>query len=68
VYKERLSQSALYYASTQVSDAEAAAVFAWLKKKGMRFHLGTDEATELTEAQVQLKRIQRAEPDQVLME
>jgi len=52
VYKERLSQSALYYASTQVSDAEAAAVFAWLKKKGMRFHLGTDEATELTEAQV----------------
>jgi L-fucose isomerase-like protein len=52
VYKERLSQSALYYAATQVSDAEAAAVFAWLKKKGMRFHLGTDEATELTEAQV----------------
>lgn len=52
VYKERLSQSALYYTSTQVSDAEAATVFAWLKKKGMRFHLGTDDATELTEAQV----------------
>lgn len=52
VYKERLSQSALYYASTQVSDAEARAVYDWLRKKGMSFHLGTDEATELTEAQV----------------
>ncbi len=52
VYKERLSQSALYYGATQVSDAEARAVFDWLKAKGMRFHLGTNEATELTEAQV----------------
>ena len=52
VYKERLSQSALYYGATQVSDAEARAVFDWLKAKGMKFHLGTDEATELTENQV----------------
>ena len=52
VYKERLSQSALYYETTQVKDAEAKAVFSWLVKKGMRFHLGTDEATELTRAQV----------------
>src|SRR3954468_10785217 len=52
VYKERLSQSALYYGATQVSDAEARAVYDWLGKKGMTFHLGTDEATELTEAQV----------------
>jgi hypothetical protein len=52
VYKERLSQSALYYESTQVGEEEARAVFAWLVKKGMKFHLGTDEATELTEAQV----------------
>jgi len=52
VYKERLSQSALYYGATQVPDAEARAVYDWLKKKGMTFHLGTDEATELTEAQV----------------
>ena len=52
VYKERLSQSALYYGATQVSDAEAQAVYQWLLKKGMKFHLGTDEATELTEAQV----------------
>ncbi len=52
VYKERLSQSALYYGATQVSDAEARAVFDWLRAKGMKFHLGTDEATELTESQV----------------
>lgn len=52
VYKERLSQSALYYGATQVSDADAQAVYQWLVKKGMKFHFGTDEATELTEAQV----------------
>lgn len=52
VYKERLSQSALYYAATQVSEAEGRAIYAWLKKKGMTFHLGSDEATELTEQQI----------------
>jgi len=52
VYKERLSQSALYHGTTQVGDDEARGVYAWLVKKGMTFHLGTDEATELTEAQV----------------
>jgi hypothetical protein len=52
VYKERLSQSALYYGATQVSDEEARAIYQWLLDKGMRFHLGTDEATELTERQV----------------
>ncbi len=52
VYKERLSQSALYAGATQVSDADARAVYAGLVKKGMTFHLGTDEATELTERQV----------------
>ena len=51
-YKERLSQSALYYGATQVPDAEARAVFDWLRARGMKFHFGTDEATELTEAQV----------------
>jgi len=35
-----------------VPDAEARAVFDWLKAKGMKFHFGTDEATELTETQV----------------
>lgn len=52
VYKERLSQSALYYASTQVSEADARAVFDWLTERGMTFRLGTDESTELTERQV----------------
>ncbi len=52
VYKERLSQSALYYGATQVSDEDALAVFNWYKKKGLKFHFGKDEATELTEAQV----------------
>ena len=52
VFKERLSQSALYYGATQVTDDEARAVYDWLLAKGMTFHLGTDEKTELTEAQV----------------
>jgi len=52
VFKERLSQSALYYETTQVSDKEARAVYKWMRQKGMSFHLGKDEATELTEAQV----------------
>ena len=55
VYKERLSQSALYYATTQVSDAEAQEVFEWYQKKGLKFHFGKDEATELTERQVLLQ-------------
>jgi hypothetical protein len=52
VYKERLSQSALYYGATQVGEAEARSAFAWLRKRGMKFHLGTDEKTELTGTQV----------------
>jgi len=52
VFKERLSQSALYYGATQVSDGEAQAVFQWYRDQGLKFHFGTDEATELTERQV----------------
>ena len=55
VYKERLSQSALYYAATQVRDAEARAVFAWLRARGMTFHLGKNERTDLTARQVLLQ-------------
>jgi hypothetical protein len=51
VFKERLSQSALYAAMQQVSDAEAREVLNWLLKKGMTFKWGADEETELTEAQ-----------------
>ena len=52
VYKERLSQSALFAAARTVSEAEARAVYDWLRNEGMTFHLGSDPATELTEAQV----------------
>jgi hypothetical protein len=52
VFKERLSQSALYYESTQVTDAEARAVYDWYKRKGFTFHLGNNEETDLTENQV----------------
>jgi hypothetical protein len=52
VCKERLSQSALYYAAQQVPGAEAVATLRWLQAKGMRFHFGRDPATELTREQV----------------
>ncbi len=51
-FKERLSQSTLFAAMQTVNDAEAAAVVAWLKKRGLQFRFGPDEATDLTEAQV----------------
>ena len=52
IYKERLSQSALWAEMQRVGEDEAAAVGEWLTAKGMTFKLGTDEATELTAAQV----------------
>ncbi len=52
VYKERLSQSALYATMRTVSDKEARDVLDWLVERGMTFQWGKDEATELTENQV----------------
>jgi hypothetical protein len=52
IYKERLSQSALVAEMQRVSDEEAQAVREWLDAAGMTFHTGTDEATELTDAQL----------------
>jgi hypothetical protein len=52
IYKERLSQSALWAEMRRVTDREADAVGEWLLAKGMTFRLGTDEATELTAAQL----------------
>jgi len=52
IYKERLSQSALYARMCTVSEREARAVYDWLLARGMKFALGNDEETELTEAQV----------------
>jgi L-fucose isomerase-like protein len=52
IYKERLSQSALVAEMARVSDDEAQEVRSWLDKAGMTFHTGSDEATELTDAQL----------------
>jgi hypothetical protein len=52
VYKERLSQAALVAAMRQVSDEDAGRARAWLEERGMRFHTGPDEATDLTDAQI----------------
>lgn len=57
VYKERLSQSALYYESTQVGNDEALAVRKWMEKKGMTFHTGKVHETDLTDEQI-LKQCQ----------
>jgi len=53
IYKERLSQSALYAEILTVSDAEADAVFDWLIERGMTFRYGEDPATDLTRDQIQ---------------
>jgi hypothetical protein len=52
VYKERLSQAALVAAMRQVSDADAGKARAWLDERGLRFHTGPNEATDLTDAQI----------------
>ncbi|MEV4619991.1 fucose isomerase [Asanoa sp. NPDC049573] len=52
IFKERLSQSALVAEMGRVGDDEAKAARTWLEERGLTFHFGTDEATELTEAQV----------------
>jgi len=52
IFKERLSQSTLYAKMLTVSPEEAREVYQWLRSKGMKFHLGDDEATELTERQI----------------
>ncbi|MGE3108653.1 MAG: fucose isomerase [Phycisphaerales bacterium] len=52
VFKERLSQSALFYATSLVPDAEADAVRAWLDAKGMKFHTGPSEEHDLTDHQI----------------
>ncbi len=52
IFKERLSQSALYFETTQVPDEEAQAALAWLVDRGMAFDFGAVEETDLTEWQV----------------
>lgn len=55
IYKERLSQSALYAEMLTVSEDETDAAMSWLIDAGMTFRFGSDEATELTPRQVRLQ-------------
>jgi L-fucose isomerase-like protein len=52
VFKERLSQSSLYAKMLTVKDDEARAVYEWFWKKGMKFQLGPNEETDLTDHQI----------------
>jgi hypothetical protein len=52
VFKERLSQSALYAEMRRTPDAEAQAVRRWLDERGMRFRTGPDPDTDLTDGQI----------------
>ena len=52
VFKERLSQSALFAEMQQVSDEEAGCVRRWLDRKGMKFATGANPETDLTEDQI----------------
>jgi hypothetical protein len=51
-FKERLSQSALYYETMQTGDAEARAARAWMESRGMRFVTGPNHAEHLTDEQI----------------
>lgn len=53
IYKERLSQSALYAEMLKTSDDEADEAYTWLTDHGMTFKYGEDAVTELTREQVQ---------------
>lgn len=48
IYKERLSQSALYAEMLKVENHESQAVLDWLIKKGMNFHWGINPEIDLT--------------------
>ncbi|MFI4874332.1 MAG: fucose isomerase, partial [Blastopirellula sp. JB062] len=52
VFKERLSQSALYAEMRAVAEVEANATYQWYLEQGMNFHFGENEATDLTPEQV----------------
>lgn len=51
IFKERLSQSALYAKMITVKDEEAEKILSWLIDKGMSFDWGTDGSIELTREQ-----------------
>ena len=55
VYKERLSQSALYHETRCVTDKEADDVRWWMGERGMKFVTGPNEAEHLTDPQIRLQ-------------
>jgi len=55
VFKERLSQSALYYETMQVKEEEAAQTRRWMEDAGMKFVVGASEESHLTWPQVHLQ-------------
>jgi len=52
VFKERLSQSALVARMRTIPDADARKVREWMNARGLRFNIGKDEKSELTDAQI----------------
>jgi len=52
VFKERLSQSALFVEMQKVSDDTAKDHRCWLEDRGMKFVTGPDEETDLTDSQI----------------
>jgi hypothetical protein len=52
VYKERLSQSALYAAMREIPAQEARAIRDWLGRKGLKFKTGPNPETDLTDDQI----------------
>lgn len=55
IFKERLSQSALYYATKQVADSDAEEIYNWLVERGVTFHLGDKHEEDLTKDQILLQ-------------
>ncbi|AGA80697.1 L-fucose isomerase [Echinicola vietnamensis] len=51
VFKERLSQSALYAEMSRVGDDDAYRILTWLEDEGMHFEWGKNPQTELTREQ-----------------
>ena len=55
IFKERLSQSALYYETLQIPEAYGEQALAWLARKGMTFDFDSGEEDGLTREQVKLQ-------------
>jgi L-fucose isomerase-like protein len=55
VFKERLSQSALFAEMHRTSDREALGVRQWLEQRGVKFVTGTNPDTDLTDDQIRVQ-------------